>query len=123
MNDLFWERCLLVFVGISSVEHACSWIYKILNSPKPYHKRQYFNIALALLVILLGISTFFTKCTLNCLCGIYAGVSELINLHHDIVIKKNKKIWNMITDRPNGFFLGLTYIMLSLFLTFYLYVD
>lgn len=123
MNDLFWERCLLVFVGISSVEYACSWIYKILNSPQPYHKRQYFYIALALLVIFLGISTFFTKCTLNCLCGIYAGVSELINLHHDIVIKKNKKIWNMITDRPNGFFLGLTYIMVSLFFTLYLYVD
>ena len=29
----------------------------------------------------------------------------------------------MITDRPNGFFLGLTYIMVSLFFTMYLYVD
>ena len=92
MNDLFWKRFFLVFLGISSVEHACFWIYKILNSPKPYHKRQYFYIALALLVIFSGISTFFTKCTLNCLCGIYAGVSELINLHHEIVIKKNKRI-------------------------------
>jgi len=117
------EQFLLIFTGVASIEYACSWIYRILKSPKPYQKQQYIYIALALLVIFLGISTLFTKCTLNCLCGIYAGVSELINLHHDIVIKKNKKIWNMITDRPTGFFLGLTYIMFSMYFLLTLYLD
>lgn len=123
MNDFFNERFLFVSVGIVSAAYACSWIYRILNSPKPCHKRQYFYIALALLVIFSGISTFFTKCTLNCLCGIYAGVSKIINLYQEVVFKKDKNIWNIITDRPNGCALGLVFIILSLLFLLNLYLD
>ena len=117
------EQFLLIFIGVASIAYACSWIYKILKSPKPYQKRQYIYIALALVAIVCGISTFFTKFILNCLCGIYAGVSEFINLYQEIVIKKDKNIWNIITDSPNGWAWGLSLITFSIFFTLTLYLD
>ena len=84
MKNLFnSEQFLLAFTGIVSVWYACSWIIRILKSPKPYQRRQYLYIALALIVIILGISTFFTKFTLNCLCGAYVGVSAFIKLYRE----------------------------------------
>ena len=123
MNDIFSEHFAFIFLGVVSIAYACSWIYKILKKPKPYHIWQYIYIILAFLVILLGISTFFTKFVLNCLCGLYAGVSKIIILHDEIVFKKDKYIWNIITDRPNGCALGLTYIIISLFFLLNLYLD
>ena len=119
------EQFLLIFIGVASIAYACSWIYKILKSPKPYQKRQYIYIALALVAIVCGISTFFTKCTLNCLCGLYAGVSELINLHHDYL--EDKKRGTRIVYRTiyytNGLGLGLSFIIPSLFFILNLYLD
>lgn len=119
------EQFLLIFIGVASIAYACSWIYKILKSPKPYQKRQYIYIALALVAIVCGISTFFTKCTLNCLCGVYAGVSELINLHHDYL--EDKKGGTRIVYRTiyhtNGLGLGLSFIIPSLFFILNLYLD
>ena len=119
------EQFLLIFIGVASIAYACSWIYKILKSPKPYKKRQYIYIALALVAIVCGISTFFTKCTLNCLCGVYAGVSELINLHHDYL--EDKKRGTRIVYRTiyytNGLGLGLLFIIPSLFFILNLYLD
>ena len=124
MKDFFnSEHFLLIFTGLVSIAYAWSWIRKILKGPKPYHKRQYFYIALAFLVIILGLSTFFTKFILNCLCGIYAGVSEFINLYQEIVIKKDKNIWNIITDSPNGWAWGLSLITFSIFFTLTLYLE
>ena len=80
-NMIIDERLIFIFVGIISVIYACSWIYKIRKKPKPYSKYQYFYMALALVFIFLGISTFFTKCILNCLCGAYAGASQIISTY------------------------------------------
>lgn len=119
------EQFLLIFIGVASIAYACSWIYKILKSPKPYQKRQYIYIALALVAIVCGISTFFTKCTLNCLCGVYAGVSELINLHHDYLEDKKRgtRIVNRTIYYTNGLGLGLSFIIPSLFFILNLYLD
>ena len=119
------EQFLLIFIGVASIAYACSWIYKILKSPKPYQKRQYIYIALALVAIVCGISTFFTKCTLNCLCGFYAGVSELINLHHDYLEDKKRgaRIVYRTIYYANGLGLGLSFIIPSLFFILNLYLD
>ena len=119
------EQFLLIFIGVASIAYACSWIYKILKSPKPYQKRQYIYIALALVAIVCGISTFFTKCTLNCLCGVYAGVSELINLHHDYLEDKKRgtRILYRTIYYTNGLGLGLLFIIPSLFFILNLYLD
>ena len=119
------EQFLLIFIGVASIAYACSWIYKILKSPKPYQKRQYIYIALALVAIVCGISTFFTKCTLNCLCGVYAGVSELINLHHDYLEDKKRgtRILYRTIYYTNGLGLGLSFIIPSLFFILNLYLD
>ena len=119
------EQFLLIFIGVASIAYACSWIYKILKSPKPYHIWQYIYISLALVAIVCGISTFFTKCTLNCLCGFYAGVSELINLHHDYLEDKKRgaRIVYRTIYYANGLGLGLSFIIPSLFFILNLYLD
>ena len=125
MNDIFSERFVFISLGVVSIAYACSWIYKILKRPKPYHIWQYIYISLALVAIVCGISTFLTKCTLNCLCGFYAGVSELINLHHDYL--EDKKRGTRIVYRTiyytNGLGLGLSFIIPSLFFILNLYLD
>ncbi len=120
-NLLNSEQFLLAFAGIVSVWCACSWIYRILKSPKPYQKRQYIYIALALLVILLGISTLFAKFTLNCLCGVYVGVSAFIKLYHEYRATPQKRdIFYIVLD---GGAWGLSFIMFSMYLLLTLYLD
>ncbi|MBR4926505.1 MAG: hypothetical protein IKZ61_12285 [Prevotella sp.] len=110
------EHFFLIITGIASIAYACSWIRKILKSPKPYQRRQYLYIALALLMIILGISTFFTKFTLNYLCGVYAGVSEFIILHYKYLEDRKKNIpWHDgIIYYTSGIGIGLTFILFSL---------
>lgn len=115
------EQFLLIFIGVASIAYACSWIYKILKSPKPYQKRQYIYIALALVAIVCGISTFFTKCTLNCLCGVYVGVSAFIKLYHEYRATPQKRdIFYIVLD---GGAWGLSFIMFSMYLLLTLYLD
>ena len=125
MNDIFSERFVFISLGVVSIAYACSWIYKILKSPKPYQKRQYIYIALALVAIVCGISTFFTKCTLNCLCGVYAGVSELIILYNKYLEDKKKNIsWHDgVIYYTNGIGIGLTFILFSLHSILKMYLD
>lgn len=125
MNDIFSERFVFILLGVVSIAYACSRIHKILKSPKPYHIWQFIYIALALVAIACGISTFFTKFTLNCLCGVYAGVSELINLHHDYLEDKKRgtRILYRTIYYTNGLGLGLSLIMLGLNFTLELYLD
>ena len=114
MNDFFSEHFIFIIVGVVSALYGCSWIYRILNKTKPFHKRQYVYIALALFMILCGVSTFFTKCILNCLCGTYAGFLEITNLYHEYTeSKKNKNDIN-IYYYLDGLCLGLTFILFSL---------
>ena len=119
------EQFLLIFIGVASIAYACSWIYKILKSPKPYQKRQYFYIVLALVAIVCGISTFFTKCTLNCLCGLYAGVSEFIILYNKYLEDRKKDIpWHDgVIYYINGIGIGLTFILFSLHSILKMYLD
>ena len=119
------EQFLLIFIGVASIAYACSWIYKILKSPKPYQKRQYIYIALALVAIVCGISTFFTKCTLNCLCGLYAGVSEFIILYNKYLEDRKKDIpWHDgVIYYINGIGIGLTFILFSLHSILKMYLD
>ena len=121
MNEIFSEQFGLVLAGIVSAAYAWSWIRKILKSPKPYHKRQYFYITLAVLVIILGISTFFTKFTLNCLCGLYAGVSEFIKLYHEYKVPHKKG--DMFFTLIYGIGLGCSLIMISAYFIVQLYFD
>lgn len=118
------EQFLLIFIGVASIAYACSWIYKILKSPKPYQKRQYIYIALALVAIVCGISTFFTKCTLNCLCGLYAGVSVFTKLNQEYnEYKAKSRIGDAFYILLYGFSWGLSFIMVSVFLLLNLYLD
>ena len=115
------EQFLLIFTGVASIAYACSWIYRILKSPKSYQKQQYIYIALALLVIFLGISTLFTKFTLNCLCGVYVGVSEFIKLYHEYRATPQKR--DMFYIVLDGGAWGLSFIMFSMYLLLTLYLD
>ena len=122
MKNLFnSEQFLLAFTGIVSVWYACSWIIRILKSPKPYQRRQYLYIALALIVIILGISTFFTKFTLNCLCGAYVGVSAFIKLYREYRATPQKR--DMFYIVLDGGAWGLSFFMFSLYLLLTLYLD
>lgn len=125
ISDFFHsEHSILVFSGIVSAWYAFSWIYKILKSPKPYQKKQYFYIALALLVIILGISTFFSKFTLNCLCGVYVGVSVFIKLYHEYhEYKAESRLGDAFYILLYGLLWGLSFIMVSMFLLLNLYLD
>lgn len=117
MNEFFYnEQFPLAFTGISSIVYACYWIRKILKSPKPYHKQQVFFVVLALLAIILGISTAFTKFTLNCLCGVYGGASEFIILYKKYLedMRTNTPWHDGIIYYANGIGIGLTLILLSL---------
>lgn len=118
------EQSILIFAGIVSIWYACSWIRKILKSPKPYHKRQFFYIALALIVIILGISTLFEKFALNCLCGLYAGVSVFTKLNQEYnEYKAKSRIGDAFYILLYGFSWGLSFIMVSVFLLLNLYLD
>ena len=119
------EHFFLIFTGLVSIAYAWSWIRKILIHPKPYHKRQYFYIALAFFVIILGLSTFFTKFTLNCLCGLYAGVSEFIILYNKYLEDRKKDIpWHDgVIYYINGIGIGLTFILFSLHSILKMYLD
>ena len=121
MNEIFSEQFGLIFAGVVSVWYAWSWIRKILKIPKPYHKRQYFYIALALLVIFSGISTFFTKCTLNCLCGLYAGVSAFITVYRENKVPHKKG--DMFFTLIYGIGFGYSLIMISVYFIVQLYFD
>jgi len=126
MKDfLYSEHFVFVFAGVVSIWYACSWIRKILKSPKPYHKQQYVYIVLALIMVFCGISTFFAMNIFNCLCGVYAGVSELINLHHDYLEDKKRgtRILYRTIYYSNGLGLGLSFIIIGLHFTLKLYLD
>ncbi len=94
---------------------------RILKSPKPYQKQQYIYIALALLVTFLGISTLFTKFTLNCLCGVYVGVSAFIKLYREYRATPQKR--DMFFIVLDGGAWGLSFIMFSMYLLLTLYLD
>ncbi len=119
------EHFFLIFTGLVSIAYAWFWIRRIHINLKPYHKRQYFYIVLAFLVIILGLSTFFTKFTLNCLCGVYAGVSEFIILYNKYLEDKKKNIpWHDgIIYYTNGIGIGLTFILFSLHSILKIYLD
>ena len=119
------EHFFLIFAGLVSIAYALFWIRKIRINLKPYHKRQYFYIALAFLVIILGLSTFFTKFTLNCFCGVYVGVSELIILYNKYLEDKKKNIsWHDgVIYYTNGIGIGLTFILFSLHSILKMYLD
>jgi hypothetical protein len=123
MNDIFSEHFAFIFAGIVSVWYAYSWIRKILKSPKPYYIQQYIYIAFALIMIFCGISTFFFMCTLNCLCGVYAGLLEINNLYHEYTESKNNKDDINIYYYLNGLGLGLSLVIIGLYFTLKLYLD
>ena len=123
MNDFFNERFLFVSVGIVLAAYACSWIYRILNSPKPYHKQQYVYIILALIMVFCGISTFFAMNIFNCLCGVYAGLFEIRNLYHEYTESKNKNDDINIYYYLDGLGLGGSLIIIGLYFTLKLYLD
>ena len=117
--DFIDEHFCFVTMGLVSIAYACSWIYKFWKRKETLSKWQYAYIALAIIVIILGISTFFTKFALNCLCGTYAGVSVLINLRHEYIEKKVENIYYYL----NGVGLGVIFLMLSLNFILCFYLD
>ena len=121
MKEVFTDYFVFVSIGTASAWYACSRIYKILKSPRPYHIMQYFQLCLALVVIILGISTFFTKFTLNCLCGAYVGVSAFITLYREYRATPQKR--DMFYIVLDGGAWGLSFFMFSLYLLLTLYLD
>jgi hypothetical protein len=120
MYDIVNDYFVFVAMGIVSIAYACSWIYKFQKRKNAFNKFQYVYIALAFIVIILGLSTFFTKFSLNCLCGIYAGVSELLNLRQEYIDRKeNINIYHYL----KGFGLGMTLIMIGLNFILCFYLD
>ena len=120
MNDIINEHFVFVAMGLVSIAYACSWIYKFRKRKETLNRWHYAYITLAFIVIILGLSTFFTKFSLNCLCGTYAGVSELINLRHEYIEEKEDiNIYYYL----KGVGLGLTLIMISLNFILCFYLD
>lgn len=117
--DFIYEHFAFVTMGLVSIAYACSWIYKFWKKKETLSKWQYAYIVLAIIMIILGISTFFTKFTLNCLCGTYAGVSELINLRHEYIEEKVENIYYYL----NRIFLGMLFLLLSLNFILCYYLD
>ena len=117
--DFIDEHFAFVTMGLVSIAYACSWIYKFWKKKETLSKWQYAYIVLAIIMIILGISTFFTKFTLNCLCGTYAGVSELINLRHEYIEEKVENIYYYL----NRIFLGMLFLLLSLNFILCYYLD
>ena len=118
--DFIDEHFAFVTMGLVSIAYACSWIYKFWKRKETIGKWQYAYIALAVIVIFLGISTFFTKFALNCLCGTYAGASELINLRHEYT--KEERNAN-ICYYLNRIGLGMIFLILSLNFILCYYLD
>ncbi len=104
--DFIDEHFAFVTMGLVSIAYACSWIYKFWKKKETLSKWQYAYIVLAIIMIILGISTFFTKFALNCLCGTYAGVSELINLRHEYIEEKVENIYYYL----NRIFFGMLFL-------------
>ena len=125
MKEVFTDYFVFVSIGTASAWYACSRIYKILKSPRPYHIMQYFQLCFALFMILLGISTFFTMDVLNCLCGFYAGLSEFIGLYHSYLEDRKKNIaWhNNMIYYTKSFGFGLSFILFSLHFTLKMFLD
>ena len=119
MNDIINEHFAFVTLGLVSIAYACSWIYKFRKRKESLNRWQYAYIILAFIVIILGISTFFTKFALNCLCGTYAGASVLINLRHEYIEKKVGNIYYYL----NGLALGLLFLLGSLNFILCFYLD
>lgn len=117
--DFIDEHFAFVTMGLVSIAYACSWIYKFWKKKETLSKWQYAYIVLAIIMIILGISTFFTKFALNCLCGTYAGVSELINLRHEYI---EKKVENTLYY-TKGTGLGVSFIIFSLNFILCYYLD
>lgn len=117
MNDIFSEQFAFIFAGVVSIWYACSWIRKILKSPKPYHKQQYVYIILALIMVFCGISTFFAMNIFNRLCGVYAGLFEIRNLYHEYTESKNKNDDINIYYYLDGLGLGGSLIIIGLYFT------
>lgn len=116
--DFIDEHFAFVTMGLVSIAYACSWIYKFWKKKETLSKWQYAYIVLAIIMIILGISTFFIKISLNCLCGVYAGVSELINLRHEYIEEKVENRYYYL----NGLALGLLFLLggLNFILCYYL---
>ena len=119
MNDIINEHFAFVTIGLVSIAYACSWIYKFRKRKETLNRWHYAYITLAFIVIILGLSTFFTKFALNYLCGTYAGVSELINLRHEYIEKKVENIYYYL----NGVGLGVIFLMISLNFILCFYLD
>ena len=68
MYDIVDEHFVFVAMGLVSIAYACSWIYKFRKRKETLNRWHYAYITLAFIVIILGLSTFFTKFSLNCLC-------------------------------------------------------
>ena len=117
--DFIDEHFCFVTMGLVSRAYACSWIYKVWKRKETLSKWQYAYIALAIIVIILGISTFFTKFALNCLCGTYAGVAVLINLRHEYIEKKVENIIYYL----DGITVGWLFLILSLNFILCYYLD
>ena len=120
MYDIVDEHFVFVAMGLVSIAYACSWIYKFRKRKETLNRWHYAYITLAFIVIILGLSTFFTKFSLNCLCGTYAGVSELINLRHEYIEEKEDI---NICYYCNGVGLGIIFLMLSLNFILCFYLD